>query len=139
MTTTSSVTLGDLVEDCLSQLYRETERPAAVVLNSGLNASQTSVTLSDATGVAPTSVLEFGSELMLVTAKTTDPTPVLTVIRGYAGSTAASHDSGTVGNLNPYWARHRVISTIQRAFDGPLNTYLPYITSVEVSPVTDMR
>ncbi|HLT09277.1 MAG TPA: hypothetical protein VK028_00530, partial [Micromonosporaceae bacterium] len=64
----TEVTLGDLIEETLDSLYRAAERPAQVVMGSRAleDEDDTEFTLSLGT-LAPTQLVEFGSEMMLVT------------------------------------------------------------------------
>ena len=88
MATTTTVTLGGLIDDTLEMLYRTSERPFQVTVGSSAldSPTDTTLTVDDASRVQATDVLEIGDELMLITAKSDDSTPVLTVSRGYAGS-----------------------------------------------------
>lgn len=142
MSSTVTVTLGDLVDDALNHLYRATERPyqTTVGANALADAADTSLTITGFDSVFPTTLLEAGSELMLVTNKTSDATPVFTVVRGYAGSTASGgHPTNTTLYLNPAWPRHEVTGWIQRFVSSVLNTYLPQITSQVMNRATGLQ
>jgi hypothetical protein len=80
------------------------------------SSSDTTLTLTDATRVNTTDVIEFGWELCLVTAKSSDATPIVTVTRGYDRTTPAAHASDSVGYVNPQFSRRRVASAITRSF-----------------------
>ena len=73
-------------------LVNDNYRPRQVAMNHGgtLGASDTSVTMSDASSFDVGDVIRIESEDMLVTAINTS-TNALTITRGYAGSTAATH------------------------------------------------
>jgi hypothetical protein len=130
MATLTTLTLGDLIEETLSNLYRETERPITVTLATTLTDSTTSFTLSaGGSSVGPTTVLQFGLELMLVTAKSDDANPTYTVARGYAGTPASAHSIGELGEVSPYWVRNSVRRAILHFFRGPANRHLPSIQS----------
>ncbi len=61
-------------------------------LNGAINSSVTSITLASGTATQTGTQLQIGSEKMLITAG--GGTSSLTVERGYAGTTAASHSNG---------------------------------------------
>lgn len=115
---TVTVTLGELVDRALLELQSPLETGAQVVMGSTAlsTVNATTMTLSGDQAANVTDVIEFGSELVLVTAKNTDPDPIYTVSRGYYGTTAAVHTAGTVGTLNPPWPRFRVADAVKRAF-----------------------
>ena len=80
----------------------------ATTLSAGINNSTTSVSVTSGAVFPSTGNfrVRVGSEIMLVTARSTN---TLTVVRGYEGTTAASHSSGdaitlvlTSGGLNRY-------------------------------------
>jgi len=68
----------------------DTLRPLTDVLNEALDASETDVTTTDGTIFRAYDLIKIEDELMLVTSIATND---LTVIRGYAGSTAATHST----------------------------------------------
>jgi len=142
MATTTTVSQGTLIEDTLEMLYRDSERPFQVTVGSNAldTASDTQLTVSDATRVQVTDILELGSELCLITAKSSDATPVLTVARGYAGTTASSgHTTGTTSLINPPWSRNSVKSYLARCFNSALNAFIPSLTSQSMSRATDLQ
>lgn len=133
MAVTTQVALGTMVDEALDTLYRAVERPALVFIGSdGLSSNvDTTMTLgSNADGnydINVTDVLEYGQEMMLVTNKTTDTTPVYTVQRGYLGTSAtATLPTGTPVIVNPKFPRRDLARAIQRAFSGPISKGLPY-------------
>ena len=129
---TTSLTLGDLTDEALDHVYRAVERPRPVTVGSNsLTSSSGDTTLTLASGsddVHETAILEFGSELVLVTAKSEDATPVFTVSRGYLGTTVAEHVAAEVGLLNPSWPRYTVARAIRQGL-APLATWLPRMDS----------
>lgn len=144
MATVSTVTLADLIEETLDLLHRVGERPKRIVMgaNDLTSAVDTTLTLTD--GSTPTQtqmLLEFGDELMLVTAKSSDTVPVFTVARGYLGPAASSAiPNGTVGNLNPAYPRYQVRRAVERcikALESPKG--LPNITSGVFTRDTDKQ
>lgn len=97
--------------------------------------SDTQITLSGAPANV-SDLIEFGSELVLVTAKNSDPDPIYTVSRGYYGSSAAVSAAGTIGVINPQWARVRVAEAILRAFPRLEALGLPLIESATMNCAT---
>jgi len=130
---TTILTLGDLVDETLSNMYRGSERPRPVVIGSTAlsSTSDTTFTVDDSTLIPPTTIVEApDGEQMLVTAISDDATPVVTVMRGYNNTTAASDwPTNTVLLVEPRWGRQDVIRWLQRWFAGPGNSYFPTITS----------
>ena len=135
MSTLTSVSLETLVEETLSNLYRIAERPLETTVGSNAltDTSDTTLTLADASAVSATTKLEHGSELLLVTAKTADATPVLTVSRGYAATTKAAAPTGTRILIEPQWARADVIRWLQRCFASAFNKHLPSLETQAMS------
>ena len=131
-------TLDELVEDVYHRLLTPNEWPLQVAIGSnGLaSATDTTMNLTDASLVAKTDVLEIGSELLLVTAKT--EAGVLTVSRGYMGSTPNDLVlSGSVALKNPRWPRHKVERTLQRALRSGMVSVAPEIATVATPPLPD--
>lgn len=80
--------------------------------NGSLTATGTTVTmLYDLTGIREGAVLEIDSELMYVWAVETGAKTV-TVERGFNGTTATTHASGTVTIVNPRFPRHQILEAI---------------------------
>lgn len=81
-------------------------------INGSLTATGTTVTmLYDLTGIREGAVLEIDSELMYVWAVETGAKTV-TVERGFNGTTATTHASGTVTIVNPRFPRHQILEAI---------------------------
>ncbi len=142
MATTTTISQSSLIEDTLEMLYRSSERPFQVTVGSNAldTASDTQLTVSDATRVQSTDVLELGNELCLITAKSSDSTPILTVARGYAGTTASSgHTTGTTALINPPWPRNAIAGYLDRCFKSAMNAFIPNLTSQSMSRVTDRQ
>src|SRR5438552_1307049 len=125
MASNTSLALQTIIEEALQILYRPLERP--LVLTMGSNPlslpADNSCTLAagDDTNTAVGDVWEYGQELMLVTAKTSDTTPVFTLIRGYIGSIPAGLvPTGFTLNLNPQWPRRVVARNAIRSFRGAI-------------------
>lgn len=141
---TVSLTMSDLIDETLDNLWRIGERPAPVVLGSNAltaSSSDATFTLASSTSwnrVQETSVVEFGQELVLVTDKTDDATPVFTCIRGYEGTTVAAHAEDDVGTLNPSFPRHRIQRRIQQSIRR-LDAFIPLTASSTFSVTTDTQ
>lgn len=126
----SNVTLGEMIEETLDILYRNTERPRAVILSSLLDAAGavTTITLDadDGQYVAVSNVLEFGSERMLVTHSDGQANPTFTLSRAYAGTRLAEHPAGTIGLVDPKWGRSQIRRAILHCMAGPMARHVPY-------------
>jgi len=135
----ASITLDELVDEALSRLLRLGERPKRVIMGvSALTSSptDTTFTLTDTLGVNVSDVLEFGDELLLVTAKSTAADPVYTASRAYLGTPIGTHATNAEGVVNPPYGRMEVTKWVLRAFSGPLNAYVPYVVSDALFRVT---
>ncbi len=143
MASTTTVTLGGLIDDTLEVLYRSTEHPFQLTVGSDALAdgTDTTLTVSDAARLKGTDIIELADEMVLVTAKSSDATPVLTVARGYAGTTAASsgHPTGTVALINPPWPRSSMSTYVQRCFKSLMNSQLPSVTSAVKNRATGLQ
>src|SRR5690554_6143907 len=101
------LTMSEVIDEALDRLYVVTKRPRRVKL--GANAlsadpNDRTFTLEEGSDlVGNTTVLEFGSELVLVTNKSDDSTPVYTCDRGYEGTTVAAHNTADDGLVNPIY------------------------------------
>lgn len=117
------------------------DRPLTRTLASALTASASSntFTLDDADGVSVSDVLEVGSELLLVTAKTDDPAPVITVSRGYYFTTVAAHAIADVVAVNPRHPRRRIAEAIRRATARLEALGLPLVVSDTFNRTDDMK
>jgi hypothetical protein len=114
---TTTVTLGSLVDSALYEIEHPSERGVALVMSSSNfleNATDTQFKLRSGE-LKVNDLAEFGSELVMVTAKTADLDPVYTVHRGYYGTTAVAHGAGKVGQSNPQFPRRRVAEFINRS------------------------
>lgn len=130
MSALTTITLEELVEDTLSTVYHDSERPLRVAVGSSPLATSSSTTFTLAiapSSLAVTDLLEFGEELMVVTAISADADPVYTVTRGYAGTTALGGvATGEYISKQPLWPRIRVRDAILQYFKRDV---LPAITS----------
>ena len=112
---TTSVTLGTLVDRTMLDLAGHADVPQVVSLTAALAAADLTFQLTDAGNVRVSGIIEFESELVLVTAVSDDAVPVITVSRGYYGTTAADHATSVPGFINPLYSRHRVAEAIRRS------------------------
>ncbi len=113
---TISVTLSQLVDRTVFDLMSPNERGARVVLSGVAGAADVTLTIVAGAGrVASSDVVEFGDELVLVTA-VNDAQTQLTVSRGYYGTTAGVIANNTVGHVNPPHVRIRIAEAIRRSF-----------------------
>jgi hypothetical protein len=136
---TDSVTLEALVDRVLAGMQSPQELGRRISLSDTLTTSTATFNVSDATLFQVTELLEFGSELMFVTAKSSDLAAAdVTVVRGYAGTVATAHTSGDVGAINPPWPRKVVADQLVAAFPYMEGNRLPLIvTSAELTPEQD--
>lgn len=131
MAATSAVSLGDLIDQTLGRLVTPREYPLRVeVAATSLSAlpSDTSLSVTEPDKVEPTDVLEFGYELLLVTAKD-EVTDVLTVSRGYMGTAVSAHVTGDIGWKSPQWPRWRVRQHVLNAVSGGLLYAAPEVAT----------
>lgn len=133
---------SELIEETLDNLYADSERPLQVTVGSNAlsGASDTDFTLATSAeweAVNTTDILESGSELLLVTAKSADATPVFTVVRGYSGTTKVDAATGATMLLNPLWTRERIKRALTRCFRSVLATHLPYIKATTLFKVAN--
>lgn len=91
-------------------------------LASSLDSSATSVVVTyDLGGVRSGSVFEIESELFYVW-EANPASKTLTVERGYAGTTAASHSSGALITLNPRFPRMQMLDAVNADLDDLSST-----------------
>lgn len=113
---TLEVTLGSLVDRALLQLQAAPEQGRQVVLGESLTTTDTQFQLTGSNALQVSDLVEFGTELMLVVAKSQDANPIYTVARGYYQTTAATHTINDIGETNPQWNRVRVAEGVKRSF-----------------------
>ena len=105
--TTASNLIDRVISDLLAGTVEERNKIAASV-----NASATTVTVSySLNSLAEQTVFEVGSELFYIWAVDT-ANKSLTVERGFAGTTAASHTQGDVLVVNPKFPRKRILDAL---------------------------
>lgn len=134
-----TLTLEQLVNRAQFDLLDPGGQGMRVVLAEDVSTtSDNSFTLQDANGLNVTDVIEFGDELMLVTGKSTDPTPVITVSRGYFNTTPATYTNGAVGFVNPTYPRRRIAEGVRRAFPRLESLGVPIIKTVTKNRVAGL-
>ena len=126
---TVTVTLGSIIDRVLFDMQDPASAPLLSSLYAAITDEDTTLSLADASAVNISDILEIGSELLLVTGKTEDAVPVLTVSRGYYSSTAVAHDAGTPVAVNPLHARVRIAEAIKRSLSRLEALGLPLIST----------
>lgn len=100
-------------------------------LSSSVNSSDTSfITTYDLNGLRAGSIFEVDSELIYIWAANSG-SKTLTVERGYAGTTAASHSSGAIIKLNPRFPKAQMLDALNQDIDdlaSPLNGLFRVVT-----------
>lgn len=115
--TTAATILNRASRQLLSGTVEERNKLASTI-----NDSSTSVVLSyDLGGFRAGSVFELESELLYVWEANT-ATKTLTVERGYAGTTAASHTAGVLATLNPRFPRAQMLDALNAELDDYSST-----------------
>jgi hypothetical protein len=138
---TVTVSLEALVDKALYELQGPAEQGLLVSLTSEAlaDAADTEFTLTGDIGANVSDLIEFGSELVLVTDKSEDATPVYTVSRGYYGTTAVAHSQGTVGVVNPQYPRIRVAEGVRRSLARLEALGLPLLMSGTFTRTTNLQ
>ena len=115
--TTAATILNRASRQLLSGTVEERNKLASTI-----NDSSTSVVLSyDLGGFRAGSVFELESELIYVWEANT-ATKTLTVERGFAGTTAASHAAGVLATLNPRFPRAQMLDALNAELDDYSST-----------------
>ena len=115
--TTAATILNRASRQLLSGVIEERNK-----LASAINSTDTTVTTTyDLGGLRTGGVFQLGTELLYIW----DAVPAsktLTVERGYAGTTAASHSSGAVLTLNPRFPRAQMLDALNSEIDDLSST-----------------
>ena len=115
--TTAATILNRASRQLLSGVIEERNK-----LASAINSTDTTVTTTyDLGGLRTGGVFQLGTELLYIW----DAVPAsktLTVERGYAGTTAASHSSGDVLTLNPRFPRAQMLDALNSEIDDLSST-----------------
>jgi hypothetical protein len=139
---------SDLVEETRSHLFSGA-RPELNKLNEALDATETDVDfLYAAGGLQRGAVISIDLELMLVWAVTGS---TATVQRGYMGTTAATHNTGTIIEVNPRFSNFAIFRALNAelaSFSSPVNglyqvktvdlTYSAARAGYDLAAVTDL-
>lgn len=149
-TSTGGQTFGDVIE----KVYRRTMggvRERAVTLSAAVASSDTTITLSGAqtASIMPGVLLAIDLELVYVLSWNGN-TFTATVSRGYNGSQASSHISGTLAYINPRYSRFDIgvaINDDLRSLSSPSNglfrvgvaelTYNPVFAGYDLGALPD--
>lgn len=127
-------TAGNLVDRVVQQLLAGTVEERNKIASS-VNSSATSIPVTYSLGsLAEQTVFEIESEMLYVWDVDT-ANKTLTVERGFGGTTAASHSSGTVLTVNPKFPRWQVLNALNDELadlSSPMNG-LFQMKSVDVS------
>lgn len=134
-----TVSLGTFVDRALAELQAPSEVGLQTVLSGPLAQDAATMVLADASSVNVSDIVELDSELVLVTGKTSDATPTLTVSRGYYKSARSAHDAGTVVTVNPAYARVRVADAVRRAFPSLEALGLPLVKAMVLNRAPGMK
>ncbi len=110
-------TVGNVVDRVFRDyLYGPDRQPVMVQLSEALTNSETDVDIDRSLAPFESSqaaqagvIVEFGLEQMLVTAVSDD---TLTVVRGFNGTEATTHDSGAIGIVAPKYNRATVFDNV---------------------------
>lgn len=114
---TTDETLEGMIDRTLFELESPSERGRPVVMGATFLTDDTDNQILLSSGSANVSdILEFGSELLFVTAKSSDVDPLYTVARGYYNTTKAAHPQDSIGHTNPQFPRRRIADAIDRSF-----------------------
>lgn len=117
-----ALTFDQLVNDVLQELYGSgLAQPRATFLTAGVDANDVTFPVTDASAFSQ-GVAEIGNELVFIETRDADAA-TLSISpdgRGYYGTTAAAHDSGTRIEFAPTWSRQKVASAINEAI---INVY----------------
>jgi hypothetical protein len=139
MASTTDVTLATLIEDTLNILMRTGERPLLVTVDAANpldDDADTSVDVTDASDLSVHDRLEWGTEISVITAISSN---TLTLARAQYGTTAdtAGQAAGAQAVVNPTWERHLVQRTLERYLQSSLPAALPFRDVVKSSRTTD--
>lgn len=127
-------TVADLIEQTIDHLYGGM-RQALTILVDAIDASTTTVKLTETSEVGVGAFLSIDDELMYVRAVNTATTQA-TVIRGMRGTTAAAHDSGVLVEVNPKFPRYRIRRSLGEEIRS-FPTDVHGVLSVDLTTSTD--
>lgn len=137
---TTSVTLGSLIDSALFELEGASEKARPVTIGSTALTTTSDIDFTLSSGSASVSdIIEFGNELVLVTSKSSDATPIYRCSRGYYNTTKAAQVEGTVGMVNPPYPRRRVATAIDRCLTRLEALGVPLVTSAAFTRQAGLR
>lgn len=100
-------------------------------LSASVNSSDTSFVMSyELAGTRSGTIIEVDSELVYIW-EASSGNKTLTVERGYAGTTAASHSAGAIVKLNPRFPKSQMLDALNQDIDdlsSPLNGLFKVVT-----------
>lgn len=137
MSTLVTLETDALIEEALAFMYRVQERPRQIALTAAItdaDATTFTVASGDSSTLPATTVVEIDSELMLVTGESSG---TITVSRGYADTTAATHPITSPVLVSPQFSRREILRRIVQFFTGPANLFLPRYETATLSPASD--
>jgi hypothetical protein len=110
-------TSTDLIQECTRYLYSGSRDPQNK-LASSMNALETNVVLTYDIGAARAgAVLSVDLELMYVWDVVDEAAKILTVERGYLGSTPATHSADVLLTINPKFSQFAILAAINADLD----------------------
>ncbi|MDQ3222140.1 MAG: hypothetical protein M3Q75_01500 [Gemmatimonadota bacterium] len=130
-----TLSLGTIVDRALQEVRNQYEVGRPCVRNEGIDVTLNTFTMNVSANISD--ILEFGNELMLVTAKSGDLVPIYTVVRGYFGTTAIVHVAGEPGLINPTFTRKSAADGALRSFSAMQAGDLPILTTAQYTVVAD--
>lgn len=112
-----STTCADLIAETQSYLY-STSRDPLNKLSGSINSSVTSLSLTYELGAARKgSILSVDLELMYIWDVTSEQNNTVTVQRGYANTTAATHADGALVTVDPKFSNFAVFNALNADLD----------------------
>jgi hypothetical protein len=125
-------TLGDVITDIQSKLRSYTgQHERSTYLTSGIDADDTSLPVADGT-VVDQGLIEIDDELLYVESSSSGAAVIPPYGRGYLGTTAATHASGTQVIVDPAFPR----KTIRDAVENTLRSLYPRLYAVSTTELT---
>lgn len=138
---TVAISLGTLVDRTLTALQGPESEPAFTRINGTVTTSGDISTflVDDPDNISVSNWLQVGAETMLVTAKSADTDPIITVQRGYYRSTTETLANDNLVHINPRYPRVRVAEAIKRCFNRLESLGLPLVETTTITRETDLK
>ena len=130
-----TLTLGTIIDRALSEARNQYEVGRPCVRADLLTPTTTTFTLNVSANISD--ILEFGSELMLISDKSLDAIPVYTVIRAYFGTVADARPTNEPGLINPTFTRKAAADGALRSFSAMQAGDLPILRTEQYTGVPD--